>query len=267
MMVMLVSRASETTDESLGQTSVRAGKEITLQFTWNILKAPRGAKQIEHTQRQEDIWTWANSTSDETATQGHTGTTNVVSSWKKQNNKTKQKQRPKTCLCLRNTPISNTTLYLLHQMPFTSWCRTLSGFHPPTLPPLPPCEIQSSCWMTCREVLCYGLFSSYPVISLALNSIPEPSWGEGKLSTGTRCLLFVFFVFFVDRRVITLSLKWETTCKYKCRCMCCKRWLVYVGIPWNTLKPDPSISHKTVPVKREIVVCITIGFAPRTIMS
>lgn len=60
-----------------------------------------------------------------------------------------------------------------------------------TLFPHPLCEIQSSCWMTCSEALCYGLFSSYPVISLAFNSIPGPGRGEGKLSTGTRCLLFL----------------------------------------------------------------------------
>lgn len=32
--------------------------------------------------------------------------------------------------------------------------------------------------MTCSEALCYGLFCSYPVISLALNSIPGPRRGE-----------------------------------------------------------------------------------------
>lgn len=48
-------QATETTEESLEQTSGRTGKEITLQFTWNILKSLRGAKEIERTQRQEDI--------------------------------------------------------------------------------------------------------------------------------------------------------------------------------------------------------------------
>lgn len=45
--------------------------------------------------------------------------------------------------------------------------------------------------MTCSEALCYGVPPSYPVISLALNSISMPRTEEGRLlNTGTRCLSF-----------------------------------------------------------------------------
>lgn len=49
-------------------------------------------------------------------------------------------------------------------------------------------------------------FPLYPVISLALNSISTSTREEGRLSTGTRCLLCC------GDRVI--ELKWFTTCKY-----------------------------------------------------
>lgn len=72
--------------------------------------------------------------------------------------------------------------------------------------------------MTCSEALCYGVFSSYPVISLALNSIPMPRREEGRLSTGTRCLSFC-----EDRRVIAAES--DTTCK----CM----YVCVVGGDWH----------------------------------
>lgn len=81
--------------------------------------------------------------------------------------------------------------------------------------------------MTCSEALCYGVFSSYPVISLALNSIPMPTREEGRLNTGTRCLLFCG-----DGRVIAA----ESQERYYMQvhvCVCCGWWLACEGLCEN----------------------------------
>lgn len=152
--------------------------------------------------------------------------------------------------------ISNTTLYLINQMPFTSGCRTLSGLHPTH-------RVRFNLLVGWHAGRFFVTRYFPPILWFHLLLIQFLSQDEWKASWApapdVSCIFFPsVFLVLADGRVIALALQWETASKYKCGCTCCKWWLVEVGIPRSTLRPDPSIFHKAVPRKQDIVVCIII---------